>query len=246
MKRVYLAIFAILTLSSIGYAQNNKEVIPPSVPPIVVDIWSGFYVGISAGYLKGKDDFAGKHTKKIELIDLGRGGFKTSNINPSGFMGGVFAGYNKLISNNYVLGAEGIFNFTKVNDSNNIKTIQGEVTNTIFDLEQKNEAALYLKAGKVIDNKYMPYILIGGSWTNLYGSLKSSTQHFRDKAKDIGFTGGTGVEINLSKNWNMRLQYRFTDYGDVKFNYKISNVPVNVKIKYKTHTFKAGVSYKFD
>ena len=245
MKKASLIVCTILTLSSVGYAKG-KNVIPPDVPPIVVDIWSGFYTGISTGYIKGKDDFEGKHTKKIELIDLGKGGFKTTNINPSGFIGGAFLGYNKLITNNYILGAEGIFNYINTDDSNNIQTLSGTPTNTIFKLEQKNEASFYLRAGKIIDNKYLPYILVGGSLSNLYGSLSSSTQNFRAKNRDLGFTSGTGLEINLSKNWNMRFQYRYTDYGNVRFNYNISNIPVDVKIKYKTHTFKAGVSYKFD
>jgi len=245
MKKSYLIACAILALSSTSYAKG-KNTTAPSVPPMVVDIWSGFYTGVSAGYLKGKDDFEGKHTKEIELIDLGKYGFKTTDINPSGLIGGIYLGYNKLTTNNYLIGLEGAFNFTKVSDSNNIRTLSGEVTNTIFDLEQKNEAATYVRFGKVIDNRYMPYILAGCSWSNLYGTLKSSAQSFRDKNLDIGFTAGAGLEFNINKNWNLKLQYRYTDYGDVGFNYNISNVPVDVKIKYFMHTIKAGITYKFN
>lgn len=79
----------------------------PYVPPSAFT-WSGYYLGITAGYVDGKHSFQtmGNEPATMDMIDAGRHpGSITNNIN--GFTGGVELGWNYQIPNTpFVTGLE--------------------------------------------------------------------------------------------------------------------------------------------
>jgi outer membrane immunogenic protein len=165
-------------------------------------------------------------------------------MEPDGFIGGVFVGYNKKFDNNFLLGIEGAFNYTNIKDTKVLKIQQDPIGK--FTLKQQNEAALYLRAGYVTNNNLMPYILGGVTWTKLKGGLNIHDKLLWDSDSVTGWTAGAGLEYKINKKWHVRAQYRYSRYKEAKFSWKDGIDTYKGKTnKYRTHSIVVGVSYHF-
>jgi len=248
MKKLIFSTITILALSSSFIYAGGKLVAPPTVPPVVVDSWSGPYIGVQVGYIQGKGD--GEVTLKTTagltdaLLDLTKDMYANS-IKPKGFIGGVYVGYNKLQNNNWLFGVEFACNYLN-NKKSAVLYDNGAPSNSNFNLKQKGEAALYAKFGKVVgdNDSTLIYGLGGVSATKLYGGYEYGNTTIWDKDTVYGFTVGGGLEYKFNRNWHARVQYRFSKYDDAKFDFA-NNIKGKVK-SYKTHSIMAGISYHFN
>src|SRR5208337_3884543 len=64
-----------------------------------------------------------------------------------------------------------------------------------------------------------------------------------------GWTVGAGSEAALSRNWFVRIEYRYTDYGYIDYTFftfpqTIDDVVSSVRLR--TQTFLGGIAFKFD
>ena len=237
MKKLGLSILAFVAVTNLAFA-GGKLVAPPEVPPIPIvnDIWSGPYVGAQIGGVSSKTD--------VNAFTY-KGSYKLS-----GFSGGIFAGYNILTSSNLLFGAEGDINYISADKTKTVysrpydSAYPDELYTANLKLRQYWDASLRLRVGKVIDNKYLPYITGGAAWTKVGANYPSSTTASGVKKKTLsGWTAGAGVEVKINKNINARIQYRYSDYGDATFTHGI----IKSKIKnFKTHSIRAGISYTFN
>jgi len=245
MKKLLFSAVAILALGAFANA-GGKLVEPPITPPISIDDWSGAYIGLQAGFIKGEGDIfiTNYYSSMPGVLELPTP-YDKATAEPDGFIGGLYFGYNKKFSNDFLIGIEGALNYTKVNETKNIYdsgTLMGK-----FNLKQKNDFALYLRAGKVIDNKIMPYVLAGVAWTKLEGRYTTvGGSVLKDSDDVMGWTAGAGLEYKINRNWNVRVKYRYTDYKDADLTMKSGMDVYKVKVKdYNTHSVMAGVSYHF-
>ena len=233
---------------------GGKLVEIPKVPPkqIVVDEWSGPYIGLQAGYITGKAkvDISESYVTIGTLTHVTTPTtvtqeYDTLTLEPDGFIGGLFFGYNKKFENNFLLGIEGALNYTNIKDTEKITQDDVDMERE-FTLKQQNEAALYLRAGYVMDDTFMPYLLGGVTWTKLKGGLKLGSQTLWDSDTVTGWTLGAGVEYKINRNWHARVQYRYSRYKEAKFKWQDGTEEYNGKTdKYKTHSIMFGVSYNF-
>ena len=231
MKKLVFSIATILAIGSSSLQAGGKLVEPPYVPPVsITDGWSGFYTGLAVGYISGKDPMPDKY------VSLG------SETKPSGFIGGLYTGVNKKFTNDVLMGLELALNYTNIKDTTPWYNTSGEKTGLFSTIKQKNEVALYARVGKVINNKYLPYLLGGVSWTKLESS-ESRDKSLVGSDSINGWTIGAGFETKISKNWYSRIQYRYSKYS--KANIKYHNGGGVVVPAYRTHTIQAGVSYHF-
>lgn len=235
MKKLFLSVVATVSLVSFANA-GGKLVEPPHVPPIAIDNWSGFYVGAQLGGVSSKTD-----------VSIPAFSYKGS-YNLSGFSGGIFAGYNILSGNDVLFGVEGDINYISadkkkvVYNGSNSLAIRGR-PNEIYKLRQYWDASLRLRVGKVINDKYLPYITAGAAWTKVGASYPGAALGSVKKKTLSGWTVGAGVEMKINKNLNARIQYRYSDYGDKSFTH--GTVKSNLK-NFKTHSLRAGISYTFN
>jgi len=226
MKKLILSTAAIAAMVTISWAGGN--VVPPhvDVPPVVTDNWSGAYAGIQVGGVFGK-----------ATVDIPA--YKTSSfdLKPDGVAGGLFAGYNWLGQNGVLFGVEADINGISADKVGDSKYTGHPET---YKVKQYWDASLRLRTGKVIDDKYLPYLTLGVAWTRLGTSYNPSTYGVKKKTVS-GFTIGTGVEMKLTNKVNARIQYRYTDYSKANFMHAGPS-----SVKYKSHMIQAGVSYKFN
>ena len=240
MKKLLSSMVAILALGAFANAGGGKLIEPPQVPPMAIDEWSGFYMGLQAGYIKGdgKTDIA--ITYKGVYVEK----YYADN-KPDGFIGGAYVGYNKLLKDNWLIGVELAGNYLNIDETSYIYDSTGTNTEAKLNLKQKGEGALYLKFGKVIDNQYMPYLLGGITATKLESKLIADSDSIKDSDTVFGFTVGAGVEFKINRNWHARVQYRYSKYKDAEFTYSEDVDNIKATTDYNTHSVMAGISYHF-
>ena len=242
MKKLVISTVAILALGTTFANAGGKLVEIPKVPPIVVDSWSGPYIGVQLGYNKGKaDSQLDINSKSVlsEMVIQRRATYK-GNAKPGGFIGGVFIGYNRLLDNNWLMGIELAGNYLNIKKDANLVDSSGNSVKV--NIKQKGEVALYAKFGKVLgnNNSTLLYGVGGVVGTKLQAKYANITK----KKTIYGWTVGSGLEHKINENWHIRVQYRFSRYEDAKYDFINNSVKGKVKA-YKTHSIMAGISYHF-
>ena len=233
MKKVFLSTVAIMGLVTASWAGGNVEP-PPQEPPKAIDNWSGPYLGLQVGYLKGEGD--------VRVIDPSQ-----FTVKPSGVKAGLFGGYNWLTPSNILFGVEADISAVSA-DKKKVFTEEYSIHNEVsifstetYKLKQKWDASLRLRVGKVIDDKYLPYVTAGATWAKVEASLTTANGTVAEKKTLSGWTAGAGVAMKINDKTNVRVQYRYSKYSKKRFN-KVGPT----ELKYKTNIVEVGVSYKFN
>jgi len=238
MKKVIISAVAALALSGTAYA--GGDIVP--VAPMPADSWSGFYVGLQAGGNWGDADVNVYYPNGNKVTDF--------SLNPDGWNGGLYGGYNWLLDNNILLGIEGDWSYVDADDSDEVNRQHIDKRIYGYKVEQDWDASLRLRAGYVIDDTWMPYITGGAAWAKVKGELdvttgRSVSHSESDSQTMTGWTIGAGVEMKIDENWHARIQYRYTDYGDDDFSHTINGVDYKSNVDYNTHMVQVGISYRF-
>jgi outer membrane immunogenic protein len=199
------------------------DIVP--VAPAPMDSWSGFYVGIQAGGIWGNAD-----------VDIPA--YPSSfSLDPDGFVGGFYAGYNWLLDNNLLIGVEVEGNIISADDEG----LSGGGGGETYKVEQNWDIALLARLGMVIDDTYMPYILGGAAWTQLETSYNPAAPGVGSSKDTVnGWTIGAGLEMKLTENLHARVQYRYTDYDTGNFMHLGPS-----SVDYDDHRVTVGISYRF-
>lgn len=247
----------------------------PIRPPVVVESWTGFYVGVALG---GRFSDSKWTTNCLSTgapggvgcpLNLAANGTRFLTDNPSGlssatFRPSVYLGYNWQVGN-WVVGAEADVAYGQGNNS--IKGIPGAENlvqagspgNDIATIKDSWDASARARAGFLITPTMLLYATGGASWIHLEASAfcgsVSPIGWCRPGANlgttstasttRIGWTAGGGIEAMLWSNWLARIEYRYSDYG--KFDYTLfSGVDaIAAETKFHTHTALVGVAYRF-
>jgi len=253
-----LVILSIVTMGML-YA-GGKVVEEAKVPPvpIVSDEWSGPYVGLQAGYVKGKGTInlteIYKDKRPVAVFKEKKLYYDPFTLKPGGFIGGIFAGVNRKMDNSdVVLGIEAALNYTNIKKKKSPLYLNGdELNGQSYTLKQKWDVAFYGRVGMLMgeDKNLMPYLLAGIAGCKLYGGMTKNGVTKWDNDTLTGWTVGAGLEYKINKKWHVRVQYRYTDYGSATFAHDFSSGMISDKYtakvkKYKTNSIMFGISYNF-
>lgn len=173
-----------------------------------VSSWAGPYVGAQVGY-----GFSGRTS----------GGGNT--IGTSGWMGGVFGGYN-FQDGQLVYGVEGDVNYSGIDGSN-----AGVTSRTTVDGSVRG------RIGAAVTDD----ILVYGTAGVAAESQKISTAAASQTRGLIGYTVGAGADVKLTEDVFARAEYRYTDYGARSFD-----LPgVGTSYDSSNHRVTVGLGIKF-
>jgi len=280
MKK-YLFGISVLALIASGHvraadvvqAYDAPEVAPVSVAPAFS--WGGFYIG---GQLGGSwSDTAVSSNlhggtfiiSTMTPLDLMDGSLLRFSPDPSGFVGGIYAGYNFDLGNDVIIGLEQDFVWGNVDaqtgykafDLNPLNGGAGGYLNARVGVEQQWAGATRVRFGYAMD-RFLPYIAAGIA----YGKVKSSADaylsqdplgfnpypvltgdpgagayRFSNSSTMTGWTLGVGGDYAVTDNVLLRLEYRYADYGSETYRHTIPGY----EVEHKTNDLRVGVAYKF-
>jgi outer membrane immunogenic protein len=174
--------------------------------------WTGGYVGLQAGYGWGDS------TIRFETIDY--------VVDPDGFLGGVYVGYNYQMPSNLVLGLDADLTYTDLDGDG--------AEDTGSSLEWSG--AIRARLGYAID-RLMPYVAGGLA----FGRYEHTVANTSLSETMTGWTIGAGADYAFTDRLIGRVEYRYTDFGDGDFGLPLR--PHNVDLD--TNDIRFGIAYKF-
>ncbi len=191
-------------------------------------IWSGFYLGLQAGYGWGQ-------TKAVTRFPVGPVEERFS-YSTSGFVGGGHAGFNWQ-SGNLVFGLESDIEGSGIEGSGH-GNLGGR-----HKLRTDWLGSFRGRLGFAQDN-----VLFYATGGFAYGgvSVTRTIAGVNYKASDnwrTGWTAGGGVEYAFTPTATVRLEYRYTDLGQTNFNN--STVFFADRSDITSNAVRGGVSFRF-
>lgn len=229
MKLKSLLLASTVALLAATGAKAADAIVYEEPAPVVVApsfTWNGAYLGGQVGYGWGKSRFDGG-----------------LNLKPDGFLGGLYAGYNFDLGNSVVLGIDGDITYNNLKDSYSETDLDG--TDSV-ESKLRWSGAVRARAGYAVD-RFLPYIAGGvafGSVKNTLSSTDALGSIEASQSKTLtGWTAGAGIDYAATDNVIVRLEYRYTDYGNK--NYDFGFADDSVRNKFKTNEVRLGVAYKF-
>jgi outer membrane immunogenic protein len=170
--------------------------------PLNAYSWAGPYLGGNIGYQWGSVD--------------------NNPTKPSGFVGGVQAGYN-FQNGPWVFGVEG-----------DIQAAGADDTFAPWKFSNPWFGTLRGRAGYTFSN-----VLFYGTAGLAFGELRAQTFGWTESHTTAGWTIGAGAEVGLAPNWSAKLEYLYIDLSTSQF------AITGVSNGYSASVVRAGVNYRF-
>jgi outer membrane immunogenic protein len=277
----FAAIFFALVFSHPSLAANNGS------------NWSGFYIGANAGYGWGNagnnltiSDGPAPASCHFCSVPIGAGGIGgndlglaqaagSTNISPSGFVGGFQLGYNWQRSN-WVYGIETDFQFFDqrhtVNSTASYPTnfgagfctgaaCLGNFTNSVtadwlITIRPRvgyvwNNALIYGTAGLAISRFSFSQTYSDNIFTAFVPGV-GGTESASASATRVGWTVGAGFEYAVATNWSAKLEYLYVRFDGLNANGVLGDAfPAdfahftNSIDHFATNIVRVGFNYKF-
>ena len=170
--------------------------------PLNAYSWAGPYLGGNIGYGWGRVD--------------------NNGTRPSGFVGGVQAGYNWQ-NGPLVFGLEADIQASGAND-----------TFAPWKFSHPWFGTVRGRAGYAFNN-----VLFYGTGGLAFGELRGETFGLSETHTTAGWTVGVGAEMGFAQNWTAKIEYLYVDLSSSRF--VISGVPNG----YQFGLARVGVNYRF-
>ncbi|GMO44073.1 porin family protein [Bradyrhizobium sp. TM233] len=170
--------------------------------PLNAYSWAGPYLGGNIGYEWGSVD--------------------NNPSKPSGFVGGIQAGYN-FQNGPFVFGVEG-----------DIQAAGADDTFAPWKFSNPWFGTLRGRAGYAFSN-----ILFYGTAGLAFGELRAQTFGWTESHTTAGWTIGAGAEVGFAPNWSAKLEYLYIDLSSSQF------AITGVSNGYSASVVRAGVNYHF-
>ena len=253
VMRVIGVFFALLSAIGVARAGDFPDAPPPAppAPPVVaappVYDWTGFYIGVNAGWefehVRYRETLSG--LQGYSFVGIGGAAIaapdslsSSSTSNGNAAVAGGQAGFNWQ-AEWAVFGIEGDFDWTGQQATQTV----GSVTNTS---KSPWFATIRGRFGTAFD-RLLVYGTAGAAFLDVSQNIAEagSGTLFNESKVDFGWTAGAGVESAFTQNWTARVEYLFVDadlslsgpYADVLTLSHAGTITRNI--------VRGGMSYKF-
>jgi high affinity Mn2+ porin len=248
MKGLLVAGVSLIVLAGRATAD---DVIVTKAPPIQYAVpsthdWTGFYAGGHLGVAWGSSNWSGPgitgSTNLFQPID---------SFNEAGsFFEGLQAGYNYMLPNRVVIGAEVDASFPSFQNLAGI-SIGGISNFTSPTLGAVSYSETVLSSGTVrgrigyAPGSWLFYATGGFAWSYDQLTLTQITSGTTDMPFlwRLGWAAGAGVEVPILPHWTARLEYLFTDYGSSGVLF--ANAGQRFNSDFSLQELRFGLSYQF-
>ncbi|MDR1828296.1 MAG: porin family protein [Methylobacteriaceae bacterium] len=208
--------------------------------------WTGFYAGLNLGYGWPKVDH--------DVYEAGSVNFpRLSKSEDGSFIFGLTAGYNYQVDPQFVVGAEGDLNFSKLKVSGG--TIVPFAAGLNYQVSTKIDwyGTLRGRIGFLPSDRLMIYGTGGlafadvdtGGVSTIVASGVAHTNKVTDSGVRFGWTLGLGAEYAITPNVTAKLAYDYVDVADDTAYFNSGGSRFVVKDDPSFQTIRLGVNYKF-
>ena len=256
MKKL-VGVSAIAAFAFVGAA--NAADMPVKAQPItpapVIYNWSGFYVGATAGYNRGKADITYSPASFLVPADVTAISAQGSpSLSSNSFTGGVELGYNAQW-NQLVAGIVSDFQYIGLKASAGGTFATPSAGPHVMNTEVKADWLVTLRGrvGYAFDRTLL-YATGGLAVSNISFSQSDaflgSTDAFSISKTKAGWTVGGGVEYALPDRWSLRAEYLYVDLGHVggpsTFTFALVPFATAYDARVRDNIVRLGVSYKLN
>jgi outer membrane immunogenic protein len=247
MKKFALATTALFMLSAGAVSAADLAARPYTKAPAPVAAvydWTGFYVGVHAGYASNDsrfDFYTNGHYNNAPGESFGFG--------TNGFMGGGHAGYNWQTAN-VVFGLEGSISYTDLTGRAISPFFPASDT---FHTKQEWIATITPRLG-VTAGAWLFYVKGGAAFTELRTRIQDTADYNERSDTRVGWTVGGGAEWMVSPNWIIGVEGNYYDFGrccggNTQSLFLTTNTPngafSNHDTRFENWSVLGRVSYKF-
>lgn len=260
MRPTITAALAATALAFGTIASAAPRVPPPPPPPYN---WTGFYIGGTAGGAWGNFN----PTTSTVTVPVGEINADVPAINaagmqsirPGGFTGGFEAGYNWQPSQ-FLFGLEGDIESFHLSGSASTGPVVYHGGAGTFTLNS-NASTDWLATARgrlgYVAGSWLFYATGGFAFTHLHGNFSFSETAFGGSetaslsSSKTGYTVGGGVEANLSRQWSVKAEYLFVDFGTVSAigtaagGVLVPTYPFTHTMDLKANLARVGLNYHF-
>lgn len=215
--------------------------------------WSGFYLGLHAGYGWGSNNWNFRGLVEDPTVTA-------TSLNPktNGVLGGFQAGANYQLAS-WVFGIEADLAFMHAKGSSDGTVFAGGVPTTLTTTATSQIewlATFTGRAGYAFDRTLF-YVKggIAAAETKDNFTLSSPSvfgpQFFDLGTKNntqVGWTIGGGIEHAFAPNWSAKIEYNYVDLGTTSENFNVfglDSLTFRQDIEHKLQIVKVGANYRF-
>ncbi len=251
-----------LLVAASAQAADLSRVLPAKAPPQAVSApydWSGFYLGGHIGYAGGSAHWTTPGASGAFGLYQGFDAFKGTGS----YFEGLQAGYNSMLPNRIVIGAELDASFPTLPNKAGFSIGGNSTLSSPFGVETYQETML--TSGTIrgrlgyAPGDWMFYATGGFAWTYDRLTLNQLANGMTDMPLlwRFGWATGGGVETAIAPHWTARLEYLFTDYGTAsvtfpstgqRFNsdFLVSELRLGLNYRLNDNTAKAANGLTFE
>lgn len=224
--------------------------------------WNGLYGGVSVGARQLYADWQTTDTfcpcgGAIPFASVPVELFEDRSVAVSGFVG-----YNWQPSPTRVFGLEFSASFAENEDRTERipgLSLFGTNPSSFSHVKAEWDTSIRLRAGILANPSLLIYATGGISFQRFEATATCpadtfvcnpafGTQSFTNSDTLIGWTVGAGVEAMLRRNWLMRAEYLYANYGKFNFTafpYGPTRFGAEAEADVSTHSLSVGLAYKF-
>ena len=274
MKSLLVGTSVAAMMCGTSFAADLIEPAPfvPPPPPLPVYSFSGFYAGIQGGY--------GVRDSSIYDYQFDDAQFRLQNFfsgtlepAPAGFIAGGHIGYLQQFDR-FVVGIEGDVEYNGLDGTQSVDIFFDPI---FFDpfldaratatTEYNFSASARGRLGVVVDKRILLYATGGYAYANVdfdflginfdddaafAGQEVVFSEFPASASKGLhGYTAGAGVEGLVTQNVSIRVEYRYTRFGEEDLEFALEDTLAdgtgNLTISGRNdfHAFRGGISYHF-
>ncbi len=203
--------------------------------------WGGFYVGANGGYGFGSSSWSAPPVTLAGFIIAPA--VATGSFNARGFLAGGTLGLN-LQASAFVFGVEADGDWTNLNgSSSNAYCSSNTPAGATCETKSVIFGTLRARFGYAFD-RVLVYGTGGVAGGNVQAGFNPPATF--DEAANFGWIVGAGVEFAFADNWTAKVEYLYTDLGNMTCSSTANcgpSAPVTVSLN--ENIVRAGVNFKF-
>lgn len=235
LRKALLAAVSVAALTSAASAADLPSRKAPVYAPVAaapIFTWTGFYVGVNGGYGWSSDKYG---------LGVTTVGYLPTKTKADGWFVGGTAGYNWQFANNLVVGVEGDYDWAGLKNSALCNGIAGTACKTKIDALGSLRARLGYAMGNTL-----VYATGGLGYEHLKASIADPVGGYFGASNKSrwGWTLGAGVEYALTRNWSVKGEYMYYNFGKKNYTFDAAALEIG-RAKNDIHTVKLGVNYRF-